>query len=145
VGAGRLIIMALDLLADMKSLITNAINGLPSKAVASEFTADVEDCISVEQSGGFDPEHTFSGGNSSLQKPAIVRPSFQVSIRHRNEGIMHDWWDKIKKALDGKANYTVNGRTYLIIEQQGDIIPLGRDSNRRHIEVLNFNTMIINS
>lgn len=132
---------------DIKPLILTAITGLASTAVAGDLTADTSNCIAITHTGGFNPEHTFSGGSSALQKPAIIKPSFQLCMRHETENTMHDWWDKIKGALDGKTNYTPTGlsRTYLIIEQQGDVLDGGRDSNRRHIQYLNFNTMVINA
>ncbi len=131
--------MAFDILADIKPLLEITTD------VYSEFPADKEYCISISPAGGFNPEHMFSGGDSTLQKPAITHPTFQIFIRHLSHSTMDTWWDSIINALDGKTNYTVNGRTYLMIEQQGDIIPMGRDSNRRHISVLNFNTTIINT
>ncbi len=139
--------MAFDVLSDIKPLILAAISGLATTAVAGEFTADTSNCIAIAHTGGYDPEHTFSGGNASLQKAAIVRPTFQIAMRHESEHTMHSWWDYIKAALDGKVNYTPTGetRTYIIIEQQGDVLDGGRDNNRRHIQYLNFTTMVINA
>jgi hypothetical protein len=132
--------MAFDILSDIKPLLTSI-----TTDIYGEFPSDKDNCIAISPSGGFNPEHMFSGGDVSLQKPAITHPSFQITIRNMSAHIMHGWIDAIINALDGKTNYTVDGRTYLMIEQQGDVIPMGRDNNRRHIEAINFNTSIINT
>lgn len=130
--------MAFDILSDIKALLTGV-----TADVYGEFPSDKEMCISITHTGGFSPEHTF-GENT---KPALIHPAFQVMIRHPSEHTMHGWWDLIKAALDGKTNYVPSGtsRIYLFIEQQGDVLDLGRDQNRRHIQALNFNTTIINA
>ena len=126
--------MAYDLMDDVKPLITAAITGV---TVAGELTMDTENMIAILHTGGMNPIHTFGA-----QKAVIIQPSFQIVIRHLSENTMHGWWDKIKIALDGKTNYTVNARTYLSIFQQGDVLDLGRDDARRHIQVLNFNAQV---
>lgn len=132
--------MAFDILDDIKPLLIAV-----TADVYGEFPADKDNCIAINHAGGFNPEHTFSGGDPTKQAAVITHPTFQIFIRHLSESTMHGWWDGIINALDGKANYTCNGRTYLVIEQQGDVLDMGRDSNRRHVQVLNFNTSIINT
>jgi hypothetical protein len=134
--------MAFDLVEDIAVLIETAIS---NAIVKGEFSATDDNCIAVTPSGGFDPTHTFGGGDSSKQKPIYIEPTFQIACRHLVESTLDTWWDSIKSALDGKTNYTPTGttRTYLFIKQMGDVMPLGRDDNRRHIQTLNFNTMII--
>jgi len=132
--------MAFDVLADIKPLLTGV-----TTDVYGEFPADKDNCISISAISGASPEHTFGGGNTDYQKPVLTHPRFQVAIRHLKQSTMDGWWDLIINALDGKTNYTSNSRTYLIIEQQGDILDGGRDDNRRHIQYLTFNTTIINA
>jgi hypothetical protein len=134
--------MAFDLVEDIAVLIESAISGA---IVKSEFPSNVDNCIAIRRTGGGDPEHTFGGGSN--QKPAYIQPSFQINCRHLDGDVLKTWWDAIKTALDGKTNYIPTGttRTYMIIEQVGDVFPLERDDNRRHIESLNFNTMIQNA
>jgi hypothetical protein len=134
--------MAFDLVEDISKLIEAVVSGT---VVKSEFPADDVNAIAVIPSGGYAPTHTFGGGSN--QKPAYIEPTFQVSCRNLSESTLTTWWDAIKTALDGKINYTPTGttRTYLVIKQNGDVISLGRDENRRHIQVLNFETMIINA
>jgi hypothetical protein len=134
--------MAFDLVEDISKLIEDAISEV---TVKGELPADDIDAIAVIPSGGFAPTHTF-GGNGN-QKPAYIEPTFQVSCKHVSGTTLLTWWDAIKEALDGKINYTPKstGRTYLVIKQNGDVISLGRDENRRHIQALNFETMIVNA
>jgi len=129
-----------DITSDIKALLTDI-----TTDVYGELPADKDIAIAIMHAGGFNPEHTFGGGDAALQKPAMIHPSFQVVIRHPKEHDLHTMWDAVINALDGKTNYTVEGRTYLIIEQQGDVLDLGRDQNRRHLQALNFNTTIINA
>jgi len=135
--------MSFDLVEDIAVLIETA---LPTITVKSELDAEIDNCIAINISGGYSPVHTFGGGGSN-QKPAFVQPSFQITCRHLSESTLRTWWDAIKAALDGKTNYTPTGtsRTYMVIEQFGDINSLGRDDNRRHLESLNFDTQIINA
>ena len=130
--------MAFDLTSDIKALLTGIVSD-----IYSEIPADKDIALAIIRSGGPDPEHTF-GANT---KPAFIHPSFQIRFVHPNKTLMDGIWDSIINVLNGKTDYTPTGtsRTYLFISQQGDIIPLGRDDNRRHIEVLNFNTTIINA
>ena len=138
-----MIVIAYDLLADIIPLIVAT--GITTE-IHGEFIADATlNTITIAHTSGPNPDHTFSGGNPAFQKPAITHPGFQVTIRHASEHTAHEWWDAIINALDGKVNYAVNGRTYLIIQQQGDVADLGRDSNRRHLMTLNFTTSVINA
>jgi hypothetical protein len=134
--------MAFDLVEDIALLIEAVLTTVTIKA---ELPPDTSNCIAVIPSGGFPPTHTFGG--TANQKPAYIEPSFQILCRHESLDTMKGWWDSIRGALDGKVNYTPSGtsRTYLSIMQSGDIMPLGRDDNRRHIQSLNFNAMIIGS
>lgn len=127
----------MDVLGDIKALLTSI-----TTDINAELIADKDNCIAIVVSGGLPTEHMFGA-----QKPAIVHPSFQITVRHTNGSTINTWWDSIKTALDGKVNYTPTGtsRTYIFIEQQGEVLSLGRDQNRRHIQVLNFITSIINA
>ena len=131
-----------DLLSDIKELLI----GITSD-IYGDLPSDKDICIAIAHTGGLNPEHTFSGGSAALQKPKIIKPSFQVVIRHPSEQSLHAMEDSIKTALDGKTNYTPSGtsRTYIVILQEGDILDGGRDSSRRHIHYLNFHTEIINA
>lgn len=134
--------VAFDLLSDIKALLIGI-----TTDIYGDLPSDLDIAIAIAHTGGLDPEHTFSGGNATLQKPKIIKPSFQVVIRHPSEHLLHEMEDLIKTALDGKTNYTPSGtsRTYLVILQNGDILDGGRDSSRRHIHYLNFHTEIINA
>ena len=135
-----MVTLAFDILADITPLILSAIPGLNALQVAGEFTVDQGNCIALAHVRSPSPVHTFGA-----QKAALIRPTFRVDMRHEHEATMHIWWDYIKLALDGKTDYTINSRRYLIIYQEGDIVDLGRDENRRHIHVLYFKTEIANA
>jgi len=127
-----------DITADIKALLAAV-----TTDVYGELPADKEIAFAIVHTGGYNPEHTF-GANT---KAAIIHPSFQIMARHPSEHQLHVLWMAIKAALDGVTNYTPVGttRTYLFIEQQGDVFDLGRDQNRRHLQSLNFSTSIINA
>ena len=127
-----------DITSDIKALLTAI-----TTDVYGELPADKDICLAVIHISGYNPEHCF-GANT---KAAIIHPSFQIMARHPSEHALHIMWDAIRVALDGKTDYTPSGtsRTYLIIEQQGDVFDLGRDQNRRHIQTLNFATSVINA
>lgn len=128
--------MAFDLVDDVCTLL---VASLATVTIKAELASDVDNCIAVIQTGGYDPVHTFGP-----QKPAFIQPGFQIVCRHLNELTLKTWWDSIKTVLDGKANYTPSGKScnYMIIQQSGDVNSLGRDDNRRHLESLNFDTMV---
>jgi hypothetical protein len=127
-----------DITSDIKALLTAI-----TTDVYGELVADKDICLAVVHTGGNKPEHCFGADT----KAAIIHPSFQIMARHPSEHLLHVMWDAIRVALDGKTNYTPTGtsRTYLFIEQQGDVFDLGRDQNRRHLQSLNFSTSIINA
>ena len=130
--------MSFDMLSDIKELVN--ITGVP---LYGDLVADKDNCMALIHTGGFIPEHTMGG--VSNQKPAIIRPTFQIMMRGLSEHDMHGYWDTVINALDGKVNFMPSGtsRTYICIKQMSDIMDLGRDSNRRHLHVVNFETWII--
>lgn len=130
--------MAFDMTADIAELLAGV-----TSDVYDEFPSDKDACIAVIRSEGDNPEHTF-GANT---RAAIIHPTIKILIRHTSKTIMLQWWDGVVNALDGVTGFTPAGtsRTYLNISQQGDILNLGRDDSRRHVESLNFTTSIINA
>ena len=133
--------MAFDLLADIKELLIHI-----TPNVFGDLVSDLDIVIAVAHTGGLNPEHTFNGAGGN-QKPVIIKPSFQLVMRHPSEHDLHAMEDAVRTALDGLTGYTPSGtsRTYIVILQEGDILDGGRDNQRRHIHYLNFHTEIINA
>ncbi len=110
--------MAYDIRDDMEGLLTSI-----TSDIYGETPADIDNVIVVTPTGGYTPSHTFDH-----QKPSFTRPSFQVLVRHLSADTANVWLDGIKTALDGKTNYSVNGKTYILINQQSDVLDMGRDN-----------------
>jgi hypothetical protein len=138
---GRGDVLSFNLVEDISVILETVVTGV---VIKSELSANDDNCIAVIQTGGYDSIHTFSGGDSTKQKPVIIQPSFQIVCRSLDRNTILTWWDSIKGILDGKVNYIPSGKslTYLVIKQSGEIISLGRDDNRRHLESLDFDTNI---
>ena len=125
---------------DIKPLISAAITGITADQIGSEWPEDQNNCIAIFEDGGKDPIHTMGD-----QKPAMIQPDFVIMMRHESKVTMASWWNDIKAALDGKTNYTIDGRVYMSIMQDGDLTRSIRDTSRRHLQGLKFNTMIENA
>lgn len=121
----------MSVMLDIESLLTMETN---------KFLGDKPDipdnlcCIYL--SGGFDPILTLG------KETKIERPSFQILIRDISEASAITRIETIKNALHGLTNQTVNGHFYLSIEQNSDILPLGKDSRNRSEFTINFTAQI---
>lgn len=124
----------MGLLVDMKALIPAGV-----AAAASIFLGDYPDMpdniVTLYHSGGADPSHTFTSKE-------FEEPTFQVRIRNISYGMAEEKANAIKDALDGQTELIINGNRYLSIFQQGDILPLGRDSRNRTELSLNFRVKV---
>jgi hypothetical protein len=119
-----------DLLEDIKSLLT----GITSDIYKNEMPETPVSVITLYNTSGLDPQHTFGAAKAAWEKPG-----FQVVVRHATAGTARTWMESIKNALDGKVNFTVNTHYYLSVFQQGDIFSLGRDKENHAIKLsLNF-------
>jgi hypothetical protein len=87
-------------------------------------------CVVVLDSGGFDPEPRFEHDI----------PTVQVRVRgaKRAHRAAYVKAQAVKAALHGKAGEEWNGTWYILILQEGEILPLGRDENERPELTLNF-------
>lgn len=124
----------MSLLVDMKTLIPSG------AAVASSiFLGDYPDMpnniITLYQSGGSDPSHTFTSRE-------FEEPTFQVRIRNLAYGMAITKAESIKDTLDGLTDQLINGNRYISIFQQGDILPLGRDNKKRTELSINFRAKV---
>lgn len=124
----------MSLLVDMKTLIPSGV-----AAASSIFLGDYPDTpnnmVALYQSGGADPSHTFTSR-------AFEQPTFQIRIRNLSYAMAVSKAETIKDTLDGLTEQTINGNRYVSIFQQGDILPLGKDSKNRSELTLNFRVKV---
>ncbi len=98
---------------------------------------DVQTAIALVETGGPAPYHEY-GDN------AIDNPSIQVLVRNPNYLTGGAKAKTIKEALDGLANWPINGTRYLSISAMGDPAYLGKISTAEgetHEFSINFATM----
>lgn len=128
--------MAFDITEDIKTLLV----GIAPDIFRHELPDNPDNVLGVFTNTGSNPTHTM-GGNSN-QAPAFENPIFQVVSRHNESATAMDWILGVKNALDGLTDTTINGNLYISIIQSGDILPLGRDPNRRIAFSLNFTAQV---
>lgn len=75
------------------------------------------------------------GSDRSLSGTQVEEPTFQVRIRDTVYANGESRCNTIKDILHGYI-----GGSFLLIAQQGDIIPIGRDENGRPEFTINFRT-----
>jgi hypothetical protein len=121
--------MAFDICADLATLLTS----ITSNVYGDEMPETPDNLIVLYHSAGRDPQHTMG-----TQKAVWENPTIQIMVRHTTASTALTWIESIKNALDGVVNKTINGHYYMVVLQQGDVLPLGRDSNGRIMYSLNF-------
>lgn len=115
------------LLADIKTLLTD----ISPVIFIAEIPDTPDNLLGVFFSGGYNPEWT-------LDSKAFDHPTFQVRIRDKSALTAIERAEAVKDALDGQIDLTIGSTRYLSIFQQGDILPLGKDSKGRTEYSLNF-------
>lgn len=125
----------MSLLVDMKTLIPSAV-ATASNIKLGDYPDDPDNIITLYQSGGADPSHTFSSRE-------FEEPTFQVRIRNISYAVAITKAEAIKDALDGQTELTINSNRYISIFQQGDILPLGKDKRNRSEFSLNFRVKVV--
>ena len=114
----------MGLLADVKSLMTGVSNvylgSMPNSPANS---------VSIYPTGG---------NPRSLSGTMVEEPTFKIKVRNTNYATGETLCNTIKDLLHGVNNQTGNGNTVLLIEQQGDVLSLGRDENNRHEWAIEF-------
>jgi hypothetical protein len=124
----------LSLLNDMKTLIPADV--APASSIfIGDYPDTPDNIITLFHSGGFDPSHSFTAKE-------FEEPTFQVRIRNTSYAMASEKGELIKDALDGRTELVINGNRYLSVFQQGDILPLGKDSKNRTEFTLNFRVRV---
>ena len=87
-------------------------------------------CVTVYDSGGYDPQANYT----------YERPTIQVRVRGDRGGYIaaHSLTQSVRDVLHATAGGAINGTTYVGIWQEGDIMPLGYDTNHRPELSMNF-------
>lgn len=87
-----------------------------------------DNCITVYDTGGFDPEVGYD-----YQRPT-------VQVRCRNKSYEAGWTllDEVKSILHGLNNEVVGGARYIGIWTMSDITCIGYDTNNRALFTINF-------
>jgi hypothetical protein len=99
---------------------------------------DLATAITVIETGGPAPYHSY-GPDTVLD-----RPSVQVLVRNPAYLLARDKVDQIRAALDGLANWPINGTRYLSVSAMSDPAYLGKAATSQgetHEFSLNFATI----
>lgn len=124
----------MGLLADMKTLIPSGV-AAASSIFLGDYPDSPDNIVTIFHTGGADPSHTFTSRE-------FEEPTFQVRIRNAAFANAETKANAIKDALDGQVGISINSNTYLSIFQQGDFLPLGKDSRNRSELALNFKAKV---
>lgn len=96
----------------------------------SEIPKEPDNCVCIFDTGGYDPEAQY----------IYQRPTIQVRVRGAKGEYLaaHEQAQAIRDELHGLHNETINGVRYVGIWQEGDIISVGQDDNKRPNVTMNF-------
>lgn len=119
---------------DIKDILESSQHGsigtFATDLFVHEEPAEPDACVTVRDTGGFDPESRFD----------YSRPTVQVRIRGAKGGFQtaYSKTQEVIDALHGLNNETWNGTRYVAIWQMGDVMDTGNDDNGRPILTVNF-------
>ena len=123
---------------DLVAYLANAAIGTPGTDLFLGHRPDLATAITVVETGGPAPYHDYG------PEEIIDHPTVQILVRNPNYLVGRAKADQIRDALDGIANWPVNGTRYLSIEAMNDPVYLGKVSTNvgeSHEFSLNFATM----
>lgn len=124
----------MSLLEDMATLIPSDVSET-SPVFFGDYPSEPDNIVTLYPSGGEDPSHSFTDKE-------FENPSLQVRVRDKSYAVGYLHCEAIKDAMDGLTERVINGNRYISIFQQGDVLPLGRDSEGRAEFSLNFNIRV---
>jgi len=105
--------------ADIKSLLTGV-----SNVYIGSMPDTPDNAVCIYATGGYP---------RSLSGTFVEEPTFQIKVRNTSYSTGTTLCDTIKDALHGKTSTKL-----LMIEQQGDILDIGRDESNRQEWTINF-------
>ena len=124
-------------IADIRTYLTTALlvegaTGWACFLGAEPSTPDK--CVTIYEYAGFAPTRAFGASSSD-----VPRPSFQIRVRGTNDQDYLTPNTKIKAIIAALNKATVSSDLVLFVANSAPI-PLGLDSNNRHIFVYNFDS-----
>lgn len=119
----------MDITKDIKTLLTS----ITTDIYRHDMPDSPNNLITLFYGVGLDPLHSLG-----KQQPIVNNPAIQIRVRHTSAEVALEWIENIKSILDGLTNQTINNNVYYSISQQGDVLPLGRDSKGRIEFTINF-------
>lgn len=107
---------------------------LGSTLFISKTPPSPDKCVTVTDTGGFDPGLTLN------RTEVFDSPSVQVLVRGNKQNYLEAYalLESIKRYLHGKSQYTIGLTRYIIILAETDILSLGYDDNSRPLLSCNF-------
>lgn len=114
----------MGLLADVKSFLTGV-----SNVYLGSMPDTPDNMVGIFATGGYPRD---------LSGNMVEEPTVMVKVRNTSYSTGETLCDTIKDALHGQNNVTKNGHDILLIEQQSDVLNLGRDENNRQMWSVNF-------
>jgi len=109
----------MSLTADIRTLLTTV-----SNVYIGSMPATPDNAVCIYNTGGY---------ARSLSGTFLEEPTFQIKVRNTSYSTGETLCNTIKDLLHGKTSTKI-----LMIEQQGDILDIGRDANSRPEFTMNF-------
>jgi hypothetical protein len=116
------------LIVDVESLLSTV-----SNVYLGSMPSTPDNVVAIYNSGGY---------TRDLSGTMVEEPTFMIKVRNTSYATGEALCNTIKDLLHGQNAKVIGSgttaRTFLLIEQQGDINDLGRDENNRTEWSLNF-------
>ena len=116
----------------MLEAIETILSAIEDVIYIGDFPDNVAKICALYNTGGRESLKTFQGGS------VIRRPSFQVRIRDTSYASGEARANAIVDLLNGATEITGTGYKILLIELEGDILDIGRDTKQRVGFTMNF-------
>lgn len=111
----------MSLTSEIKTLLTSV-----TGVYIGQMPASPDNAVCIYNTGGY---------RRSLSGTMVEEPTFMIKVRNTSYATGETLCNTIKDLLHGKTTTSV-----LMIEQQGDIQDIGRDTNNRQEFTMNFRT-----
>ena len=118
----------MGLLADVKSFLSSV-----SNVYLGSMPTSPDNAVCIFRSGGYPRD---------LSGTEVEEPTFMIKVRNTSYPTGETLCDTIKDLLHGQNDKTIGtgetARKVLLIQQQGDVLDLGRDESNRQLWSINF-------